>query len=94
MAVAVDPPRDTPESARAFLSKQRMTGRMDFALGSRAELAPVWKGFFVQPQREDLEHTARLVLVDAEGLQRVSFPVDQVTPDRLAHDLRLLAAGA
>ena len=33
VAVAVDPPRDTPESARAFLSKQRMTGRMDFALG-------------------------------------------------------------
>ena len=54
----------------------------------------MWKGFFVQPQRDDLEHTARLVLVDAEGLQRVSFPVDQVTPDRLAHDLRLLAAGA
>lgn len=94
VAVAVDPPRDTPENARAFLSKQRMTGRMDFALGSRAELAPVWKGFAVQPQREDLEHTARLVLVDGEGLQRVSFPIDQVTPDRLAHDLRLLAAGA
>ena len=94
VAVAVDPPRDTPRSARAFLSKQRMTGRMTFALGSRAELARVWKGFAVQPQRDDLEHTARLVLVDAEGLQRVSFPVDQVTPDRLAHDLRLLAAGA
>jgi len=94
IAVAVDPPRDTPESAKAFLSNQRMTGRMDFALGSRSELAPVWKGFSVQPQRGDLEHTARLVLVDADGMQRVSFPIDQVTPDRLAHDLRLLAAGA
>jgi protein SCO1/2 len=94
VAVAVDPPRDTPQNARAFLSKQRMTGRMDFALGSRADLEPVWKGFAVQPQREDLEHTARLVLVDAEGVQRVSFPIDQVTPDRLAHDLRLLGAGA
>ena len=94
VAVAVDPPRDTPQNARAFLSKQRMTGRMDFALGSRADLEAVWKGFAVQPQREDLEHTARLVLVDADGVQRVSFPIDQVTPDRLAHDLRLLGAGA
>ena len=93
IAIAVDPPRDTPERARAFLSRQRMTGRLDFALGSRAELAPVWKAFAVQPQREDLEHTGRLVLVDPEGVQRVGFPVDQVTPERLAHDVRLLAAG-
>ena len=93
VAVAVDPPRDTPERARAFLSRQRMTGRLDFALGSRAELAPVWKAFGAQPQREDLEHTGRLVLVDPKGVQRVSYPVDQVTPERLAHDLRLLAAG-
>ena len=93
IAVAVDPPRDTPERARAFLAEQRMTGRLDFALGSRAQLAPVWKAFAAQPQREDLEHTGRLVLVDPKGVQRVSFPVDQVTPERLAHDVRLLAAG-
>ena len=94
VAVAVDPPRDTPANARSFLAEQKLTGRMRFALGSAEELRAVWRGFFVQPQREDLEHTARLVLVDAKGLQRVSFPIDQVTPDRLAHDLRLLAAGA
>src|ERR687893_161411 len=87
IAIAVDPPRDTPERARAFLSKQRMTGRLDFALGSRAELAPLWKAFAVQPQRDDLEHTGRIVLVDPRGFQRVSFPVDQVTPERLAHDV-------
>ena len=93
IAVAVDPPRDTPARARAFLAKQRMTGRLDFALGSRSELAPVWKAFAAQPQREDLEHNGRLVLVDRKGVQRVSFPVDQLTPERLAHDVRVLAAG-
>ena len=93
IAIAVDPPRDTPERARAFLSKQRMTGRLDFALGTRAELAPIWNAFAVEPQREDLEHTGRVVLVDREGVQRVSFPVNQLTPERLAHDVRLLAAG-
>jgi len=94
IAVAVDPARDTPARARAFLAEQRMTGRLDFALGTRAELEPVWEGFAAEPQRDDLEHTGRLVLVDARGVQRVSFPIDQVTPDRIAHDLRLLAAGA
>jgi len=94
LAVAVDPPRDTPESARAFLADQKLTGRMRFVLGEREDLQAVWRGFAVQPQREDLEHTARLVLVDPKGVQRVGFPLDQITPERLAHDLRLLQSGA
>ena len=93
LAIAVDPPRDTPARARAFLSEQRMTGRMTFALGSRRQLEPVWKGFAVEPQRDDLEHTAVLLLVDPRGRQRVSYPVGEATPERLAHDVRLLAAG-
>ena len=94
VAVAVDPPRDNPARARAFLSEQRMTGRMSFALGTRAQLEPVWKGFAVEPQRDDLEHTGRFVLVDAKGRQRVGFPIDQASPERIAHDIRLLERGA
>jgi hypothetical protein len=33
---------------------------------------------------------ARLVLVDKRGFQRIGYPSSQVTPERLAHDLRLL----
>jgi protein SCO1 len=94
VAVAVDPPRDTPASARRFLSEQRMRKRLRFALGERNDLRPVWDGFSVQPQRDDLEHTGRLVLVDAQGRQRVAFPIDQATPERIAHDLTLLEQGA
>ena len=93
LAIAVDPPRDTPDRARRFLTKQRMTGRMEFVLGPRPALRRLWHGYAVQPQREDLEHTARLVVVDPKGVQRVSFPLDQLTPERLAHDVRLLASG-
>ena len=93
LAISVDPARDDAAGARSFLAKQRMTGRMDFLLGARSELAPVWKAFAAQPQRARLEHNARVVLVDPRGLQRVSFPVNQLTPERLAHDVRLLAAG-
>jgi len=90
LAVAVDPPRDTPERAQAFLAKQRATGRIDFVLGSRAELRPLWKGFGIRPQAVDEEHQARITLVDARGLQRIGYPGSEATPERLAHDLRLL----
>jgi protein SCO1 len=91
LAIAVDPPRDTPQRARAFLLKARATGRIDFVLGSRAQLNPLWKGFFIRPQSISQEHQARFTLVDKNGFQRVGFPGDQATPEALAHDLRLLA---
>jgi protein SCO1 len=94
LAVAVDPPRDTPERARAFLSEQRALGRLDFVLGSRDELRPLWDDFFIRPQSVTEEHNARVTLVDAEGFQRVGYPGGQATPERLAHDLRLLEAEA
>ncbi len=93
LAVSVDPANDTRRNAKAFNSKQRMTGRLTWALGSRAQLAPVWRAFAATGQRDDQEHNARFVLVDPKGIQRVGYPLDKVTPERVAHDLRLLAAG-
>ena len=92
LAIAVDPPNDTPASARAFLSEARMLGRMRFVLGTRAELEPLWKGYAIHPQTEDLEHQARIVLVDPDGFQRIGFPLSQATPERIAHDVRLLTS--
>jgi protein SCO1/2 len=89
-AIAVDPPRDTARSARAFLAKQNVAGRIDFLLGSRRELEPAWRGYAIQPQLPGAEHQARIVLVDRRGLQRVSFPLTQATPGRIAHDVRVL----
>ena len=90
LAIAVDPPRDTPENARRFLAEQRMTGRLRFVLGSREQLRPLWRGYAIRPQSVTEEHTGRFVLVDRRGIQRVGFPLNQATPERLAHDLRLL----
>ena len=94
LAIAVEPPRDTADSARAFLSEQRMLGRMSFVLGERSELAPIWRGYAIRPQSMRSEHQARIVLVDGRGFQRVGFPIDQATPERIAHDLRMLEAGS
>jgi protein SCO1/2 len=90
LAVSVDPANDTPARARRFLNERRMTGRARFLLGSERELAPVWKGYGVQPQEGELDHSATVVLVDAEGRQRVGFPHDQLTPEALAHDIERL----
>jgi protein SCO1/2 len=90
LAIAVDPPNDTARSARKFLAEQRATGRLDFVLGSEAELRPVWDGFKIRRQTVTEEHNARVTLVDARGYQRIGYPGSEATPERLAHDLALL----
>jgi protein SCO1/2 len=92
LAIAVEPENDTPERARHFLAEQRMTGRMDFVLGTEEELRPLWEAYAIQPQLPGAEHQARIVLVDGRGFQRVAFPLEQATPERIAHDLRVLGA--
>ena len=91
IAVSVDPRGATSAGARRFLAAVGLTGRMRVLLGTRVQLAPVWRGFAVTPRSQ--RRGARVVLVDAHGVQRVGFPVSQVTPERLAHDLRALGAG-
>jgi protein SCO1/2 len=90
-AVSVDPANDTPNSARAFLSRNHLTGRMHFLLGPDAELQQVWNAFGIQPQQRDSEHTAYVVLLDPTGRQRIGFPFDKLTPEGVAHDLRRLS---
>jgi protein SCO1/2 len=93
VAISVDPAGDTEESARRFLAEQHMTGRMRFALGSRGQLAPLWKAYGTTPQTVQQEHMARAVLIDSKGYQRVGYPMQETSPDMIAHDLRLLEAG-
>jgi protein SCO1/2 len=90
IGVSVDPSGDTPRSAQAFLVEQSMKGRMDFLLGTREELQPVWDAFGIAPQRDGRDHSAYTVVVDAEGRQRIGFPASQLTPRALAHDLARL----
>jgi protein SCO1/2 len=90
LLVSVDPRNDTPARARRFLLEQHVTGRMRFVLGSERELAPVWRGYGIAPQRGALDHSAYVVVVDRAGLQRIGFPHSQLTPEDLEHDLRRL----
>jgi protein SCO1/2 len=93
VAISVDPGTDTEQSARRFLAEQNMTGRMHFALGPRNELARLWQAYGTTPQTVRQEHMARAVLIDARGFQRVGYPMQETSPDMIAHDLRVLESG-
>jgi protein SCO1/2 len=90
VAVSVDPAGDTPRSAQRFLAAQQLGGRMNFLLGSDKTLQPVWREFGIQPQEDGREHTAIVVLLDASGRQRIGFPLSELTPEGIAHDVRVL----
>jgi len=93
LAVSVDPVNDTPERARQFLFKRGLAhDRMRFLLGSRARLQPIWKAYGIRPQGEAFDHSAYVLLIDRRGRQRIGFPVQQLTPEGLAHDIRRLQA--
>jgi protein SCO1/2 len=93
LAVSVDPANDTRDSAEAFLVKRGLSGgRMHFLLGTRAKLAPIWHAYGIQPQGNGFEHTARVLVIDKDGRQRVAFPVEQLVDRDLAHDIRKLEA--
>jgi protein SCO1/2 len=90
LAISVDPAGDTPRSVGHFNSEQGVAGRIRWVLGRESQLEPLWRKFAITPQTPQAEHMARLVLVDKRGFQRIGYPSSQVTPERLAHDLRLL----
>jgi len=94
LAVSVDPRNDTPLRARNFLAKESLLGRMHFLLGSFSTLQPIWRAYGIQPQGPGsgpvFDHSAYVILIDRQGRQRIGFPVDQLTPEGIAHDVRKL----
>jgi protein SCO1/2 len=90
LALSVDPAHDDADSARRFLVGRRVSGYLDFLLGSRSELQPVWRDYGFAPETKQQEHNSYVVLLDKRGRQRVGFPIDFLTPEALAHDLQVL----
>ncbi|HMJ35306.1 MAG TPA: SCO family protein [Baekduia sp.] len=92
LAISVDPKNDTELNAKRFLNRTGLTGRMRFLLGSERQLAPIWDAYAIRPQGKGFDHSAYVLLVDGRGVRRVSWPTEKLTPEGLAHDLRLLGA--
>ncbi len=93
IGVSVDPTQDTRANRIKFLAKYQMTGRLDYVGGTRAELAPVWRAYAMQPlvgNGKVDDHSAFVILIDKRGIERVGFSVSELTPEDLAHDIRVL----
>lgn len=90
LAVTVDPTHDTRATAKRFVNRQYMTGRMRFLLGTKRQLRPIWKAYAVQPTTPESDHSVYVFVLDRRGIQRVDFPADHLTPEGLEHDIHKL----
>ncbi len=96
IAVSVDPRGDTPEAVAAFLARHGMTGRMQYLIGSAAELSRVWEAWGVGSSRDAqqpqfINHTGIVYGITGSG-QRLTVYEPEFKPEAIAHDVPLLAA--
>ncbi len=95
IAVAVDPKGDTAPVVRKFLQRQRVGNFVDYVVGDRAQLEPLWADWQVATQvpkdnPELIEHSSLIYGVTASGELATAYPVG-FEPDAVVRDLDLLA---
>ena len=95
LAISVDPTGDTPASVAAFLKVHRLLGRMQYLIGSAAQLSRVWSAWNVGSARdagspELVNHTALVYGISGKGDVMTIYPAD-FKPSDLVHDAPLLA---
>jgi len=96
IAVSVDPRGDTPPAVAKFLRAHQMLGRMQYLIGSAAQLARTWAAWSVGSQREAgqpqlVAHSALVYGITASGKVRTIYPAS-FEPSQIAHDVPRLAA--
>jgi protein SCO1 len=98
VAVSVDPRGDTPAAVRAWLLRQREPHQFHYLVGTRRELAPVWRAWYAAPQipgDPESAHTAIVWVVDARGRLAAKVAAGGPFNSRgLAHDMRSLLTSA
>jgi protein SCO1 len=96
IAVSVDPRGDTPASVARFLRVHGMVGRMQYLIGSPAQLARTWAAWSVGSTREPgqpqlVAHSALVYGVSASGKVTTVYP-SSFEPSQIVHDVPKLAA--
>lgn len=93
LIVSTDPRADTPLSVNGFLAETSLNGQVEYLTGTPRELQPVWRAYAISPAsagKAAAEAGITVLLIDREGIERVGFEVEQITPEGLAHDIRML----
>jgi protein SCO1/2 len=98
IAVSVDPKGDTPKTVKAFLAEHRMTGRMQYLIGSRPQLEKTWRAWHIKaasrPTKNNpdaVEHSALIYGINGAGKVTTLYPAN-FAPKMIVHDVPLLAA--
>ncbi len=96
IAVSVDPRGDTPANVSRFVRQHGLAGRMQYLIGSAAELEPTWAAWKVGSTREAgqpdlIAHSALVYGISASGTLTTIYPAT-FEPSEIAHDVPKLAA--
>lgn len=96
IAVSVDPRGDTPQAVASFLARHGVAGRMQYLIGSAAELGRVWKAWGVGSERDAqqpqlVNHSGLVYGVSAAGKVTTLYAAN-FTPQEIVHDAPLLAS--
>lgn len=96
IAISVDPRGDTPQTVQSFLRAHQMLGRMDYLVGSRKQLQPVWKRWGILAKADPANpaavgHSALIYGISASGMVTTLYPAN-FTPGMIVHDVPRLAA--
>jgi protein SCO1 len=90
IGVSVEPSQDTVANRRAFLARHDMTGRMEYVNGPMPAMRRLWHDYAIRPVTPKVDHSTFVLLINKRGLERVGYAADQLTPEDLAHDIRVL----
>jgi len=98
IAVSVDPKGDTPATVKAFLNAHRMTGRMEYLIGSRPQLEKVWSDWDIisrsshtKKNPDAVEHSALIYGISGKGKITTLYPAN-FKPAQILHDVPILAS--
>ena len=79
LAVSLDPERDNIDEARRYLDKWGLVDEWQFLVGSREELAPIWKAYYLKPGHV---HTAPTEPHSHNGPESSGGGIDSSTPGK------------
>lgn len=98
LAVSTDPAADTQARTRRFLSEVSLTARMQYLTGPQRLLSSIWRSYGITSTNASKvnlsDGTALVLLIDKLGRERISFLLEQLTPEGLSTQVRRLLAEA
>lgn len=92
IAISTQPYDDTWQNVRRFLARRHAIGRLDYLIGTEAELRPIWRRFYILSALDSGDadtHSASVHIYDRDGIWVSSLhPGIDLTPENFAHDVR------